>query len=282
MIHSSAEVVKDDTSFIRTHIPVIESRLDVIRHEKLMGWISPTNFPSRQSDLMTCRQKGTGQWFLEAPEFTKWLHGANKTLFCPGIPGAGKTMIAAIVINHLLELMWSGAVGVAYVYCNYKAQADQNAADILAAILKQLVQARPSIAEPVERLHKKHADRGTKPSLEEIFGALQSVLTNYSSVYVVVDALDECSDRDGNRRQFLAKLRDLQGRTDLHLVATSRFIPEIVNEFSAALTLEVRASDGDVKQFVAGQIYRLPKCVQRDETLQDMVQDKVVQAVDGM
>lgn len=251
-------------------------------HNKLMGWISPTDFPAQQSDLIARRQEGTGQWFLDAHEFAKWLHGSNKTLFCPGIPGAGKTMMTAIAIDHILKIVWSGAVGVAYVYCNYKAQVDQNAAGLLAAILKQLVQARPSIAEPVEILYMQHADRGTKPSLEEIFEALQSVIGSYSSVYLAVDALDECPDRDGTRRQFLAKLQDLQSGTDLRLFATSRFIPDIVDEFNAALTLEIRASDGDVKRFVAGQTYRLPKCIQRDDTLQDMMQERVVQAVDGM
>jgi hypothetical protein len=188
-------------------------------------------------------------------------------------------MIAAIAIDHLLKVMLTGAVGVAYVYCNYKAQADQNAASLLAAILKQLVQARRSIAEPVELLHKQHADRGTKPSLEEISGALQSVLATYSSVYLVVDALDECPDKDGSRHQFLAKLRDLQGRTDLRLMATSRLIE---TEFKGMPTLEVRANDEDVKRFVAGQTYQLPKCIQRDVKLKGLVQDKIVEAVDGM
>lgn len=286
------QAIKERTDMTYRNTEATKSGLDAIRqhedralHEKLMGWMSSTDFPAQQSDLIACRQEGTGQWFLDAPEFTRWFHGPNETLFCPGIPGAGKTMMTAIVVDHLLQALWSGGdVGVAYVFFSYKAHVDQNASSLLAAILKQLVQGRPSIAEPIERLHMQHADRGTKPSLEEIFGALQSVLAKHSIVYVAVDALDECPNRDGTRRQFLAKLRDLQGksRIDLRLVVTSRFIPDIVDDFSAALTLEVRASDEDVKRFVAGQTYRLPRCIKRDDKLQDMVQDKIVQAVDGM
>lgn len=190
-------------------------------------------------------------------------------------------MITAILIDHLLKEVWSGAVGVAYVYCNYKA-IDQNTVGLLAAILKQLVQARPSIAEPVVRLQKQHANQGTKPSLEDIVGALESVLANYSSMYIAVDALDECPNLDSTRSHFLAKIRGLQGITDLRLVVTSRFIPEVVSDFSVALTLEIRAREGDIKRFVAGQTHRLPKCIQRDDKLQDMVQDKIVQAADGM
>jgi hypothetical protein len=153
---------------------------------------------------------------------------------------------------------------------------------MLAAILKQLVQARPSLAGPVERLHKQHADKGTRPSPDEVFNALQDVLAHYSAVHVVVDALDECRDSDGTRRQFLAKLRDLQEGQDVRLMATSRFIPEIADWFTEALKLEVQASKEDVKRFVAGQICRLPRCIQRDPALQEIIQEKIVEAVDGM
>ena len=59
-----------------------------------------------------------------------------------------------------------------------------------------------------------------RPTLEEIFRVLQSVLSHYSSVYVVIDALDECQDKDGTQGQLLAKLRDLQCKTDLLLLLT--------------------------------------------------------------
>ena len=124
-------------------------------------------------------------------------------------------MIAAILIDYLLKAVQSNAVGVAHVYCNYKLQKEQNTNSLMAAILKQLVQARPSIIEPVDQLYKQRANRGTKPSADEILGALQSVLTKFSTVFVIIDALDECPDNDGTRRQFLAQLQDLQAKTDL-------------------------------------------------------------------
>ncbi|KAI9766598.1 MAG: hypothetical protein M1840_006409 [Geoglossum simile] len=252
------------------------------RHDEILEWISLTDFPAQQSDFIARRQEGTGLWFLDSTEFTEWVNRSKKTLFCPGIPGAGKTMIVAITINYLLQTVQSNNIGVAYLYCNYKAQADQNTTNLLAAILKQLVQARPSMTEPVARLYDYHASRRTRPSLEEIFSALQSILTNHLSVYLLIDALDECSDKEGTRSELLNKLYALQSKTDLHLMVTSRFIPEIANEFKPALTLEVRASKADVKRFVEGQMYRLPNCVQRDEALQVIVQEKLVEAVDGM
>lgn len=130
----------------------------------LVGFDSPWEEGLGLLDFIGHRQEGTGQWFLDAPEFRKWLHTLKETLFCPGIPGAGKTMTAAVAIdhlwnNHLFKAAPGDAVGVAYVYCNYKTQSNQNAAALLAALIRQLVQARPSITEPVESLHEKHSKK---------------------------------------------------------------------------------------------------------------------------
>ncbi|KAL9034420.1 MAG: hypothetical protein Q9180_005419 [Flavoplaca navasiana] len=189
-------------------------------------------------------------------------------------------MIAAIAIDHLLKLAQTSLHGVAYVYCNYKAQEEQDASSLLAAILKQLVQSQLSTVEHIERLHQKHASRGTKPSLDEIYHTLRDMLARYPTVHLVIDALDEC--QDGTRHQFLAKLRGIQAGRNVRLMLTARHLPDIEDAFKGALKLEVEASEKDVKRFVAGQIYRLPRCIQRDPALQDLLQEKIVDAVDGM
>jgi len=288
-IDSNTTAMKHDTNNIKQSIPALETGIKAIRQEHvdqrrdiILEWISSTNFPAQQSDFIAQRQEGTGEWFLDSSQFAEWVHGSNHTLFCPGMPGAGKTMMTAIVIDHLLREVQSDTIGVAYIYCNYKAQEDSTATTLLAAILKQLARARPIIAEPIERLYDDHFPHNTRPSLEEISKTLQSVLANYSSVYVAVDALDELPDTDGSRSRLLAKLHDLQSKANLRLMVTSRFIPDIENKFGLIPWLEVRANDEDVKAFVRGQVFRLPNCVQRNGGLQRFVEDKIVEAVDGM
>ena len=178
--------------------------------------------------------------------------------------------------------MRSSSIRVTFVYCSYKAQADQSIRDLLAAVLKQIAQAQSSPLEPIQDLYEKHVREGTRPSVEDISKTLQDVLTNKFTVYLVIDAIDECRDSDGTRGLFLAKLRDLQSKTDLRLMVTSRWIPDISSEFQSALTLEVQATEEDVKRFVNGQIHRLPRCIQRDVALQTMMQDKITGAVGGM
>jgi Cdc6-like AAA superfamily ATPase len=280
LTHTSnlSQAIKDDTK--SDHTRTSREDRDSARHRWLSEWVSASDYPAQQSDIVNRREEGTGQWFLDTPEVVRWFNEAKATLFCPGIPGAGKTTIAAIVIDYLLNTAQSSSHGVAYVYCNYKLQEKQDASSMLAAVLKQLVQGRKSTVEQVEQLYQKHADRGTKPSLDEITSVIEDVLTHYPSVYIVIDALDEC--QFATRQQVLTKLQDLKARRNIHLMVTARFTPDIEAALREALRLEIRASREDIKCFVIGQTYRLPACIQRSLVLQEMVQERIADAADGM
>lgn len=111
-----------------------------------LDWISTTDYTAQQNDIVKRRQEGTVQWFLKSKEVSSWFTEAKSTLFCPGIPGAGKTMLAAIAIEHLLELAKASCHGVAYLYCNYKRQREEDATSMLSTILRQLLRG-PGSAE---------------------------------------------------------------------------------------------------------------------------------------
>ncbi|KFY41758.1 hypothetical protein V494_02806 [Pseudogymnoascus sp. VKM F-4513 (FW-928)] len=277
-----SQALKADTTVIATAVVSLQESQVSEQYRATTDWLSSTDFPAQQSDFISRRQEGTGQWFVVSPEFTNWLRGTKQDLFCPGIPGAGKTMIAAIAVDHIWKTFQGDNVGVAYIYCNYKRQETQTATELLAAILKQLVQERPLYGEPVTALYKLHADRRTRPSLDEICTALRSVLINYSKAYIIVDALDECTDSDGTRSDLLLALRSLQANTSTSLMATSRFISWIEQSFQGSPVLEIQASEADVKQYVTGQLHRLPNCVRNDPALQTEIEDGIALAVDGM
>lgn len=280
--------VKDDTGSIRAAVPALQATTSNImatqlaqRLQDALQWLSRTDYPAQQHDIICRRQDGTAQWFLDSGEFKKWTNGDDKNIFCPGIPGAGKTMMAAVGIDHLHRAMRSDdSIGIAYVFCSYLADLEQSAPNLLAALLKQLVQGRPDLANPVMDMYDDSHGKKLPPS--ELYEALKSVCSTYKTVYLLVDALDEFSDRDGARTHFLDRLSQLQGSADVRILFTSRFLPAIVDRFRSILTLEVRASEQDVKLYVEGQLSRLPACVQRSEDLQRMIVSKVTEAADGM
>ena len=134
-------------------------------------------------------------------------------------------MMAAIAIDHIYRAMRSNDIEVAYLFGSYKSQSDQSVSSLFAAILKQLVWNRPDIAAPVTQIHENCSKNGSRPSFTDIFQALQPVFSAYTTIFIVVDALDECSDRDGLREKLIDKLHELQLGKDIRLLFTSRFFP---------------------------------------------------------
>lgn len=175
-----------------------------------------------------------------------------------------------------------GSVGIAYLYCNYRRQHEQSVEDLFASLLKQLTQEQPSIPSDVKTLYDRHKDKRTRPSLDEILVTLQTMATEYSRVFIIADALDECQISNGCRQRFLSGLFNLQAKCGANLFATSRPISSIVKEFEGGSKLEIRASEEDVRKYLDGQMFRLPGFVFRSLELQQEIKTNIANAADGM
>ncbi|UKZ55877.1 hypothetical protein TrVGV298_009701 [Trichoderma virens] len=271
------------------HREIKESRLEKERtkgdkkYREILDWLTLIDYAPHQSDFINRRQTGTGQWLLESHEFQTWVKKRKETLFCPGIPGAGKTILTSIVVDDLITHFGNNnSTGIAYIYCNFRRQYKQKAVDLLSSVLKQLSQKISSLPKPVKDLYNKHKEKRTRPSLEDIVGALQSVAAFYLRVYIVVDALDECQSSEGCRTEFLKEIFDLQKTSGANLFTTSRFIPEIVNSFSEHPSLEIRASEEDIKRYLDRHIKHLSGFAEWNQQLRDEVTKVILGAVDGM
>jgi Cdc6-like AAA superfamily ATPase len=245
-----------------------------------MAWI---DYAAQQSDFISRRQVGTGQRLLNSDQFRNWVDQGNQTLFCPGIPGAGKTMSAAIIIDELYRKFQNNAsIGIAYIYCNFRRQHEQKPTALLASILKQLSKRLPSAPQSIQKLYKRHQQNGTYPALDEISQSLQSTVADFSRTFIIIDALDECQASDGTHKRFLIELNNLQAKTSANIFVTSRFIPKIKKEFEGRSTrLEIRASE-DLQRYLDGHISKLPSFVSRNADLQKEVKTAIVKAVGGM
>ena len=78
-----------------------QTRERQLEHDALLDWLTPLDYTAQQHDFVNRRQAGTGQWLLDSAEFQAWLEADHQTLFCPGIPGAGKTILTSIVVEEL-------------------------------------------------------------------------------------------------------------------------------------------------------------------------------------
>ncbi|KAH8596532.1 hypothetical protein B0O99DRAFT_593347 [Bisporella sp. PMI_857] len=200
--------------------------------QAILDWLSPIDYTSQQHDFIRRRQSGTGQWLLDAVEYQEWVGVKKKTLFCPGIPGAGKTILTSIVIDDLSTRFANERnVGLAYVYCNFKRQDEQRIDDLLANLLKQLSQGTVSLLDNIRSLYDHHSKKRSRPAKDEILRILRHAASTFSRVFVIIDALDECQVSDGCRTELLSELFDFQAKCQANLFATSRFLPEVNKTF---------------------------------------------------
>ncbi|KAF5638968.1 ankyrin repeat [Fusarium tjaetaba] len=214
-----------------------------------------------QSKFKNQRQCGTANWFFEAEEFRTWIATCGQTLFCPGIPGAGKTILTSVVIDHIESASKDDlSIGLAYIYCNFQRYDLQNPDELLSILLKQLLAKLPSLPVDINSLYASHKGGGKRPERQDIFNALKNVAAQHSKVYLIVDALDEYGPSGSSREIFLSLLRELQRRHKINVLMTSRFdkriIAEIDNIFGNAIKLEILGSTEDIARNLKNDIIK--------------------------
>jgi hypothetical protein len=251
---------------------------------KLLDWLSPIDYAELQNDTFRKRQKGTGEWFLKSTPFIEWLEGKKKTLFCPGIPGTGKTIIASIAANHLETSFPDDKTGRAFLYCIYKRQENQNVDDLLSSLLGQLTVWQPVVPESIRELYNKHR-RKRRLSQNEIREALRSIIKTYSRTFIIIDALDECKT-DRMRNELLSEVYKLQEESDTRLMVTFRpniipIRPNIIPKRPSNVTeLEIRAHEEDIKEYLSDRMSELCSVVQDNNELQYKIKTRILTLVD--
>ena len=106
--------------------------------QDVLDWLSPLKFWAKQIDVFEIRHPETGTWLLQHDTFKSWLSGTRKSFFCPGIPGAGKTVLASVIVDHLGKIFENDNVGIAYAYCSYN-DSSQTAVNLIASLLHQFI-----------------------------------------------------------------------------------------------------------------------------------------------
>ncbi|KAJ6530029.1 ankyrin repeat-containing domain protein, partial [Mycena vulgaris] len=243
--------------------------------------MSSINFFQRQADILRSRQPGTGDWLLKDVGFKKWETKPGEILWCHGIPGAGKTVLACVLVADHLERRYQGTnVAVASMYLNHKETETQTVSNLLASVWRQLVVGKP-ITSAIEALYERHSGKRTRATFNETRDALRATVTEWSKVYVVVDALDEYPE-DG-RNILLEHLTTLGPAVALLL--TSRPHISLNHSLPKFEALEIRATDDDIRKYVDDRIRtssRLSMYVRKHPDLQDEIQSKIKGSVDGM
>ena len=254
------------------------------KHNKILEWLKLSIEPSTNHNAARKKHEPTtGDWLLESELFTAWTKATNASLWLHGLPGAGKTILCSTIIEHVKSLCTNDSVNrYAYFYFDFSDTQKQSVTGMLRSIVAQL--SVPELPTEVEELYKKCNHGHQQPDQENLITTLISLLKNLHPTYLIMDALDECSER-----KVLLKVirRIIQTQsTHVNVLVTSREEQDIKEGMqgviSNIISLECDGLDADIERHIQ-------KCLENDMDWQNCgpnirqeIQDALVKGAHGM
>ncbi|KAF4472106.1 ankyrin repeat [Fusarium albosuccineum] len=275
----------------REEVGTLKFRSDREADRRILDWLTQVDYTSQQNGFMQQHQRGTGQWFLQSETFQTWLKARKATLFCPGMPGVGKTTMTAITIDHLRSKFGDDpSTSIAFIYFNFQRRNEQGTEDLLASLLKQLSQGLSCVPDALKSLYAKYEHANDRPSIQEMSQTLQAVVRLFSTTFIIIDALDECKTAGRFEDTFLSEICTLRDQTAANILVTSRPSESLKNELGGCFVQEIYAHNEDVISYID---HRMGEMMVLDESnldleghekerLKALIRDEVSQAVDGI
>ncbi|KAK6507157.1 hypothetical protein TWF481_005605 [Arthrobotrys musiformis] len=248
---------RDDVSDYNEH-NILPEPADA--QKRIREWLEPTGYDDTGSEYkkhLATHLAGTVNWLLSSKAYLKW-HSSQEDglLWIRGIPGSGKSVLAAKLIDQLKQERHP----VLYFFFRQIIDANHTAVAAVRDWLDQILVFSPPLQKKLTEYVNIKAARGLKTlSTADLWGLLRLALSHIPKAYVVVDALDEINQNQ-DLEPFLQSLIELgEWRpSQVKIVITSRPIAYIEGYLRAAKPINIRLEEEKVDVDIATYVrYRL-------------------------
>nr|CEG02763.1 unnamed protein product [Fusarium pseudograminearum CS3487] len=213
-------------------------------------------------------------WILENPEFLSWRDQKNESqlLWIRGDPGKGKTMLLCGIIDELrpstrLENAQSH-ISLSYFFCQATNSNLNNSTAVIRGLIYLLVVQQPCLLSHLRA--NIHWD--SRVAIEELFRKIVAdpIL---EEAYLIVDALDECSED----LEFLLEMLSTPAPRIKWIVSSRNRveIEEALEQSSSRLALSLELNEKSVSQAVGYFIDHRTRDLARKKKLKAEVAQKV-------
>ncbi|KAF3058825.1 Ankyrin repeat domain-containing protein 50 [Trichoderma lentiforme] len=213
--------------------------------------------------------EGTGLWLINHAHFRRWLIGERiaNTLFCPGEPGSGKTILTSLAIDEVQK--WqennrSSNIGLAYFYFSYRRPIPMR--NVVLALLHQLYLQSLSPVDELTALEILAAKSEHIP-FASVVSVLLTVSRQFSKVYIILDALDECAP--GYKPDLLHLLKSIKD-SPARLLASSR-PHQTFGVLEVGPKIEILPPKGDIEHYARTKLQHTPLFAGDDELLDEVI-----------
>jgi hypothetical protein len=132
-------------------------------------------------------------------------------------------------------------------------------------------------------MYSKHVREDTRPDVGEISEPLQSVIWSFPKTFIIIDALDECSNTDDIRLILLTELRTFKNQ--VCLLVMSRPLPKFEEGLEGAVRIHTEVSKSDIKNYLEerlASVTTMQRHFADEPSLKDAIVLRITQKIRGM
>ncbi|KAH6908099.1 hypothetical protein BKA70DRAFT_1149960 [Coprinopsis sp. MPI-PUGE-AT-0042] len=247
----------------------------------ILDWLSPNNYRMMQMANLEKAVTGTCHWFLISNLFMQWLASCGGILWGIGMPGAGKTILASIVIEYLQKYARAHGprIALVFAYCRYTEPVPVQ--QILAALVRQLLERYPFLYPLVKPVYDEHHREMTKPSKAQLLELLSEICQVFDVLFCALDGLDEAAPDT----QF--DLVNALSSVKANFFITSRPLEPLQSLRRDAQFFKIVAQDEDIELLIWEKLthdarFSMPLNAQEYSEWQSQIVSKVTAAAGGM
>ena len=210
------------------------------------------------------------------------MSGSTRFLWLHGIPGSGKTVLASFIVENLKQFCKNSALhdtALAYYYFYFRREKDE-ASHLLRWVIAQLCRQSKCIPNQVRELY----DAGVEPTTASLIAALSITVRCFNRVYLVLDALDESSNRPNLLDVILQVAGDANFKK-IRLLAFSRKETDIeraLEHISTGISLQNPRVDEDIRLYIQNQLCEDRKFSHWPKSLRAEIETALVKGAKGM
>ncbi|KAJ5951303.1 uncharacterized protein N7479_009716 [Penicillium vulpinum] len=218
--------------------------------QKLKAWLNPTDSETPASEYrkhLNSHAKGTGEWILETDQYREWSQSNSVgNLWIRGIPGCGKSVVAAGLISRLRRAE-NGLV--LFFFFREIIQANRTPRSLMQDFCHGMLDHSPWLQSELDQLQTQHSSVESVP-YDKLWKCMATAMQSIGKVHCVVDALDEMEQ--GND-QFFKELLDLGRRSpaSIKLIVTSRQVPHVEKHLNGISLVDLRLDRRNVDRDIA-------------------------------
>ncbi|KAH6702884.1 hypothetical protein BKA61DRAFT_619706 [Leptodontidium sp. MPI-SDFR-AT-0119] len=205
-----------ERAYVRKQLSMIEEARNQQRRLDVVTWLCAVDPILDHEAAVNTRvmYPSSGKWLLQDNKMKSWLDHKNASsplLWMNGIPGAGKTILASVIIEACQKVQ---SIAVIYFYCNYQDPQRKTFVAVARALLVQLLNLNDEL---LPYLYDKCIGSGQVSLVSsQLYKELLETALKTGSIqtFIVIDGLDECDPLERNAiLSFLTPIVKAEGPT---------------------------------------------------------------------